>query len=81
MDPVVFEHLTNEEIDEIAEICEELNETDFRSIEFNPNPVIKSVKKKLSALRVSLSEKSPTAQLLFQFIHYVGIAEEFVRAE
>ena len=60
---------------------EELNNTDFLSIEFNSNPVIKSVKKKLSVLGVFLSEKFLTAQLWFQFIDYVGIAREFIRAE
>ena len=81
VDPVAFEHLTNEEIDEMTEMYEELNNTDFLSIEFNSNPVIKSVKEKLSALGVFLREKSLTAQLWFQFIDYAGIAKEFIRAE
>ena len=81
VDPVAFEHLTNEEIDEMTEMYEELNNTDFLSIEFNSNPVIKSVKEKLSALGIFLREKSLTAQLWFQFIDYAGIAKEFIRAE
>ena len=37
MDPAAFEHLTDEEIDEMTEICEELNDTDFLSVEFYSN--------------------------------------------
>ena len=51
----------------MTETYEELNSTDFLSIEFDLNPMIKRVKEKLSALRVFLSEKSLTAQLWFQF--------------
>ena len=50
MDPVAFEHLANEEIDEMIEIYQELNNNDFLSIEFDSNSVIKSAKEKLSAL-------------------------------
>ena len=81
MDPEAFEHLTDEEIDEMTEFCEELNDTDFLSIEFYSNPVIKSVKEKVSGLRVFLSEKFLTAQPWFQLIDLVGIAKEFVKAE
>ena len=56
VDPVAFEHLTNEEINEMTEMYEERNDTDFLSIEFDSNLVIKSVKDKLSALSVFLSE-------------------------
>ena len=69
MDPVAFEHLTNEKIDKMTEIYQELNDGDFLSVEFNSNPVIKSVKEKVSALRVFVSEKSRTTQLWFQFIN------------
>ena len=81
MDPAAFEHLTDEEIDEMTEICEELNDTDLLSIEFYSNPVIKSVKEKVSGLRVFLSEKFLIAQSWFQLIDHVGIAKEYVKAE
>ena len=81
VDPVAFEYLTNEEIEEMTEMYEEINDTDFLSFEFGSNPVLKSVKEKLSTLRVFLSEKHLTAQLWFQFMNYVGIANKSVRAE
>ena len=69
MDPAAFEHLTNEKIDKMTEMYQELNDGDFLYVEFNSNPVIKSVKEKVSALRVFVSEKSRTTQLWFQFIN------------
>ena len=53
-------NLTFEEIDKMTEKYEELNDTDFLSIEFDSNPMIKSVKEKVSTFRVFLS-----AQLWF----------------
>lgn len=74
MNSIAFEDLTNAEIDKMTKIYEELNDTDFLTIEFDSNPVIKTIKEKVSALRVSLSEKFQRAQLWFQF-SYVGIAK------
>ena len=53
-------NLTFEEIDKMTEKYEELNDTDFLSIKFDSNPMIKSVKEKVSTFRVFLS-----AQLWF----------------
>ena len=71
---IAFEDLTSAEIDKMTKMYEELNDTDFLTIEFDSNPVIKSIKEKISALRVSLSEKFKRAQLWFEF-SYVGIAK------
>ena len=60
---IAFEDLTNAEIDKMTKMYEELNDTDFLTIEFDSNPVIKSIKEKISAMRVSLSEKFKRAQL------------------
>ena len=60
----------------MTEKYEELIDTDFLSIKFDSNPMIKSVKEKVSTFRVFLS-----AQLWFQFIDYVGIGKDFVRTE
>ena len=60
----------------MTEKYEELNDTDFLSIESDSNPMIKSVEEKVSTFRVFLS-----AQLWFQFIDYVGMGKDFVRTE
>ena len=77
----VEDNVTNEEMNIIAEMYDDLISGKQSSEIFDNVAVLKSVREKIEKQKKMLSEKSRTAKLWFLYMEYIDVVKTYIRAE
>ena len=77
-----LEHLSWEDVDEIASICDMIRESYEDGVSSLPtSEVLQKIERNMASLQKQLSESSRTSKLWIQHLRYVNIIKKFIRAE